>query len=93
MANKMSVVNLAVNFAPSLFQLELSYPSVWGHCCTNKGTGHPGARESSECKAAHESLTYMICNMKSLFTMPHSMWDSGPVPMSDLAKCIGLQDW
>ncbi|KAK3099831.1 hypothetical protein FSP39_010437 [Pinctada imbricata] len=74
--HQMTASNLAVCFAPSLFNMS-------GTKCVTQSpsprrarknlAGVPDARELQEQKAAHECLTTMILECKKLFTIPNGM--------------------
>lgn len=104
MFNQMTVNNLAVCLAPSIFHVGMSSPSRSTSASPRrrKATGVPDARELSETKASHECLAFMIGNIRSLFMVPHEkvtrcnfsyMEESKPVPLNDLGKGMDLQDW
>ncbi|KAL4230817.1 Dynein light chain Tctex-type [Mactra antiquata] len=70
--HQMTASNLAVCFAPSLFNMGgVRNPSQTPSPRRNrKNPGIPDARELMEQKAAHECLTVMINECKKLFTIP-----------------------
>lgn len=66
--NQMTATNLAVCFAPSLFHLNTPR-SASASPRRSKTVGVPDQRELNENRAAHECLTHMIKEYKSLFTV------------------------
>lgn len=71
--HQMNASNLAVCFAPSLFNLNSSLGSSSPRR-QRKSPGVPDQRELLEQKAVHECFTFMITNCKKLFMVPPSMY-------------------
>lgn len=91
-SHQMTASNLAVCFAPSLFNMGgTKNPSQTPSPRRNrKNPGIPDARELMEQKAAHECLTIMITECKKLFTMSAAtlskcrVWHGDPVSLEEL---------
>ncbi|XP_076446493.1 rho GTPase-activating protein 7-like isoform X2 [Babylonia areolata] len=71
--HQMNASNLAVCFAPSLFNF-LGSHGTNSPKRQRKGLGVPEQRELMEQKAVHECFTYMITECKKLFMVPPSMY-------------------
>ncbi|KAK7496603.1 hypothetical protein BaRGS_00012255 [Batillaria attramentaria] len=71
--HQMNASNLAVCFAPSLFNLSTSHGSGSPRR-QRKSPGVPDQRELLEQKAVHECFTFMITHCKKLFMVPPSMY-------------------
>ncbi|KAK3599497.1 hypothetical protein CHS0354_006631 [Potamilus streckersoni] len=92
--HQMTASNLAVCFAPSLFNMGGSRSSSGTPSPhrTRKNPGIPDARELQEQKAAHECLTLMIQECKKLFTIPAAIlskcrcWHGDPVTLEELNR-------
>uniref|UniRef100_A0A2R5LMZ0 Putative rho gtpase-activating protein 7 isoform x2 n=1 Tax=Ornithodoros turicata TaxID=34597 RepID=A0A2R5LMZ0_9ACAR len=68
--NQMTAANVAVCFAPSLFQLAVPRSASTSPRRRATTVGIPDQRELSENRAAHECLTYMIAEHRKLFQIP-----------------------
>lgn len=108
MFNQMTVNNLAVCLAPSIFHVGMSSVassrsnSVSPRRRKATGTGVPDARELSETKASHECLAFLIQNMRTIYTVSHEklarcsfsdMEQSQPVTLEGLGRDTEMQDW
>ncbi|XP_070197545.1 serine-rich adhesin for platelets-like isoform X2 [Littorina saxatilis] len=71
--HQMNASNLAVCFAPSLFNF-LGSHGINSPRRQRKGQGQPEHRELMEQKAVHECFTFMITECKKLFMVPPSMY-------------------
>lgn len=71
--NQMTAVNVAVCFAPSLFQLAVQRSASASPRRRATTVGIPDQRELSENRAAHECLTCMIAEHQKLFQIPVEM--------------------
>ena len=68
----MNASNLAVCFAPSLFNSTRNPSQTPSPLRNRKNVGIPDPRELMEQKAAHECLTIMIQECKQLFTVSYN---------------------
>lgn len=98
--NQMNKNNLAVCFAPTIFQNFSNNGQASSSSKKKKsGVGVPDAKELSEAKASHECLTYLISNYKNLYTiskdkmMKCKFGFSEPVALEDLGKELELSNW
>ncbi|KAM5221581.1 stAR-related lipid transfer protein 8 [Ctenodactylus gundi] len=73
--NQMTVGNLAVCLAPSIFHLNISKKDSPSPRIKSKRSlvGRPGARDLSENMAATQGLSHMIRDCKKLFQVPQDM--------------------
>uniref|UniRef100_A0A8C6XPK4 StAR related lipid transfer domain containing 8 n=1 Tax=Naja naja TaxID=35670 RepID=A0A8C6XPK4_NAJNA len=73
--NQMTVGNLAVCLAPSIFHLNVSKKeSTSPRLIHRRGTvGKPDQKDLNENMAATQGLSHMIANCKKLFQIPHDM--------------------
>lgn len=97
MVNQMPAYNLAVIFAPPIFHLAPTSPSVSTRSWAV--TRNHITREQAKYKALHQCLDYMIQNIRSLFVVPYAKIRRGileftkePSPLNYQDTAMGLQD-
>ncbi|GIX74998.1 rho GTPase-activating protein 7 [Caerostris extrusa] len=101
--NQMTATNIAVCFAPSLFQMSPAR-SASSSPRRRKTAGTPDFRELNENRAAYECLSCMISNYKTLFTVSEEVLSQirisstshfQPANLEDLSAfvCNGQKGW